>query len=46
MARQAGGINSGTRHLLPQRWHLSISGLLKLPQFAQVTRVIFGRVNL
>jgi hypothetical protein len=46
MTRQAGGINSGTRHVLLQRWHLSISGLLKLPQFAHVTRVIFGWVSL
>jgi hypothetical protein len=42
---QAGGISSGTSHLLPQRWHLSISGLLGLPQLAQVTSVIFGRVS-
>ena len=44
--RHAGGINSGTSHLLPQRWHVSMSGRLSLPQLAQVTSVIFGRVSL
>jgi len=44
--RQAGGISSGTSHLLPQRWQISVSGRLGLPQLAQVTRVIFGRASL
>ena len=43
---QAVGVSSGTSHLLPQRWHISISGRLGLPQLAQVTSVIFGWVNL
>ena len=45
MTRQAGGVSSGTIHLLPQRWQRSMSGLRPRPQLWQVTRAILGRVS-
>ena len=41
-----GGTSSGTCHLLLHLWHFSISGLLNLPQFWHVTRVILRRESL